>query len=92
MAACLNLFLIQDHMGIKISKISTPHTFFIRSHTNFMRTLATMVEYRLLRVPLLTIGYFFFLNMWLMKFNMGVNGDILNMRYPENELIAEQNR
>ena len=43
-----------DHMGLEISKRHSSYSFHLWCQSNFMRTLATMVEYRLL--PFLAIG------------------------------------
>ncbi len=51
---------------------ATPPTVFISCQPNFMRTLATMVEYRLLLFLAIGQSFKHFVALW--NFNMGVNG------------------
>ena len=42
----MKLFLTYDHSGANENKNATPHTGFIRSQSNYMRTLVSMGDYR----------------------------------------------
>ncbi len=66
----MKFLLTQDHMGLEIQN-ATP-TVFIRCQPNFMRTLATMVEYRLLLF--LAIGQVLKILWHFKNFKIGVNG------------------